>query len=112
MFKKNFVRLCNIKGIPPTTVCVELGLNKATFSNWTDKSVPHARTLEKIADYFGVTVEDLLSDGQEKTPATDVTPSELQDAIEKLNAILPNLSEEDKDKLIDYGHYLIQKQSK
>ena len=112
MFKKNFIDLCNKKGESPSAVCRKVDITPATFSGWTEKTVPRQATLHRIADYFGVTVEDLLSDGQEKTPATDVTPSELQDAIEKLNAILPNLSEEDKDKLIDYGHYLIQKQSK
>lgn len=76
MFKKNFVRLCNKINKPPTVVCIELGLNKATFSNWKDDSVPHARTLEKIADYFGVSVEVLLSEEKE-TPTIDDERSEL-----------------------------------
>lgn len=64
MFKKNFVRLCNERGEPPTVVCRKLGLSGAAFSGWTENSVPRRATLEKIADYFGVSVEYLL--GQKK----------------------------------------------
>lgn len=97
MFKKNFVRLCNTKGVPPTTVCIELGLNKATFSNWTEKSVPHARTLEKIADYFGVTVEYLLrDDDSEQKESSSLTDERVKIAMEHING----LSKEELDVLI------------
>lgn len=62
MFKENFIKFCNIKGIPPTVVCKHIGLSNAAFSNWTDESVPRKATLMKLADYFGCTVDDLLSD--------------------------------------------------
>ena len=62
MFKKNFIRLCNNIGEPPTIVCQKIGLSNSAFSNWDDNSVPRKATLQKIADYFGITVEALLSD--------------------------------------------------
>ena len=61
MFKENFIRLCNEKGIAPTVVCTSVGLSDAAFSKWTDQSVPRRATLMRIADYFGVTVDDLIS---------------------------------------------------
>lgn len=64
MFKKNFINLCNAHNVPPTTVCVALGLSKTAFSKWDDNSVPRQATLFKIADYFGITVEELLREDE------------------------------------------------
>lgn len=68
MFKQNFIRLCNEKGVSPTAACAEIGLSNATFSCWTDESVPRKATLMRIADYFGVAEDVLLSDDL-STPA-------------------------------------------
>ena len=68
MFKKNFIKFCNLHNKAPTMVLLDLGLSKSTFSNWTEESVPRESTLQKIADYFGISIEDLLSEN-------DVVPS-------------------------------------
>lgn len=60
MFKQNFIRLCNQKGVAPTVVCTSVGLSDAVFSKWTDESIPRKATLQRIADYFGVTTDYLL----------------------------------------------------
>ena len=62
MFKKNFIKFCNQIGEAPTVVCQNIGLSNSAFSNWDDNSVPRKATLQKIADYFGITVEALLAD--------------------------------------------------
>lgn len=62
MFKKNFIKICNDRGVAPTAVLNQIGLSAATFSCWTDESVPRKATLMKLADYFGCDVEDLLAD--------------------------------------------------
>ena len=67
MFKKNFINYCNIKGVAPNKVCADIGLSNSIYSNWTDESVPRRATLMKLADYFGITVEELLAD--EPAPA-------------------------------------------
>lgn len=60
MFKINFIKLCNKKGVPPTTACQSIGLSSTAFSKWGEDSVPRMATLQRAADYFGVTVEELL----------------------------------------------------
>ena len=92
MFKENFIRLCNQKGVAPTVVCKEIGLSDAVYSKWTDESVPRRATLMKIADYFSVTVDDLLRD--EKTP-----PAEADEADE-LNEMLEELKTRPEMKLL------------
>lgn len=62
MFKKNFIKFCVSKGESPSSVCRKVGIAPATYSCWTEESVPRKTTLYKIADYLGVTVEQLLAD--------------------------------------------------
>ena len=66
MFKKIFIDLCNERKEAPSTVCVKLGLSNAAFSKWTDESIPRRATLQRMADYFGVSIDLLL--GKEPKP--------------------------------------------
>ena len=74
MFKRNFIRICAERGVAPTAVLKNIGLSNATFSCWTDESVPRETTLLKLSDYLDVTVEDLLRDPDEQF-TTDPAPT-------------------------------------
>lgn len=78
MFKANFIRLCNKKGESPSSVCRSVGIAPATFSCWTDESVPRKATLMRIADYLGVSVDELLGNDAPApvSPAITLTPEE------------------------------------
>ena len=76
MFKSNFINFCNLKGESPSFVCRQVGLAPATFSCWTEDSIPRRATLQRIADYFGITVEELIRDPDEQpTPAAEPAPT-------------------------------------
>lgn len=60
MFKQIFTKLCADRNLDPTVVCKNIGISKSNYSNWNDSSVPRATTLQKLADYFGVSVDYLL----------------------------------------------------
>ena len=71
MFKKNFEKICIDKGVKPTVVVRDCGLAASTYTLWTDESVPRQSTLKKLADYLGVSVDDLLGrneDTEEEEP--------------------------------------------
>lgn len=102
MFKNNFIKLCNSKNVPPTVVCQCIGLSNAAFSKWDDNSVPRKATLFKIAEYFGVTVESLLS---EDTETVNPNPKkELFDLIDQMD-------EEQLKQLESYVGYLVDKKN-
>jgi len=65
MFYENLKRICAEKGTSPTTAAIAAGLSSAAPVYWKRGSVPKADTVQKLADFLGVTVNDLLSD----TPA-------------------------------------------
>ena len=64
-FYNKFIELCNKKGVKPSPMLESIGIQKSANSNWKKrKSKPTSANLQKIADYFGVTVEYLK--GEEK----------------------------------------------
>lgn len=71
MFYDRFSELCKERSVSPSAVMVSIGLNKSNATFWKKGSIPKGETLQKLADYFGVSVDYLL----EKTdfPRPDVT---------------------------------------
>lgn len=70
MFYDRFVDLCRQKGVPPTRAALEIGLSKSTPTSWKNRGLtPQGETLNKIADYFAVSVDYLLGNEQKETPA-------------------------------------------
>lgn len=65
----NIKSLCDERGVKPGRMCVELGMSKSILTglkNGTKKNI-QTDTAQKIADYFGVTVDRVL--GAEKETA-------------------------------------------
>ena len=61
MFWSIFEHLCNEKGISPNAVCKEIGLGSSAATYWKQGSWPRQSTLEKIADFFGYTAEEIVA---------------------------------------------------
>ena len=67
MFWNNFLAECEKKGRSPAVVAEELGFSNSATTCWKNGSLPRMSSRKKIADYFGVTVEELM--GTKKEPA-------------------------------------------
>lgn len=72
MFYSNYVKLCSKLNKSPSAVGEELGFTRASVTGWGNGATPRKSSLIKIADYFGVTVTELMAGvgEQEKAPAT------------------------------------------
>lgn len=68
MFWNNFIFYCNQNSVAPNRVAAKLGFSTGTVTWWKKGRVPRDSALQKIAAYFGVTVDDLLADTPQKTP--------------------------------------------
>ena len=66
MFYNNYVNLCNIKGLSPSAAAEAMGFKRSVVSRWSKGTQPRQATLQKIADYFGVTVEYLSGEAEEQ----------------------------------------------
>lgn len=60
MILNNISRLCKEKGISIARLERELGFGNATIRGWCSSS-PNVDNLKKVADFFGVTVDSLIS---------------------------------------------------
>lgn len=84
-FYENYVQLCNEVGKSPSAVAIELKLGKPSVSRWKTGTKPRDTTVLKVANYFGVTVEELMSD----TPSAGIK----KDPIPKDEAVSPSAQE-------------------
>lgn len=66
MFYDNFVKLCNSVNKSPSAVVLEIGLQKSTVTRWKNGSIPTDATAQRIADYFGISTVELMSEQKEK----------------------------------------------
>ena len=97
--------LCNQNGKSPHSVAKELGISSGSVTWWKQGKIPHAPTLKKIADYFGVTVEYLLGKETEK-PQKEKAPTE-----EALKVALfggADVPDELWDKVTEYARFLVE----
>ena len=102
MLKDKIKELCVRNGTTIQKLEETLNIGNGVISRW-DKSSPKADNLKKVADYFGVTLDYLMSDEEPKTKIDfqlfgDKTSEENQrDEVKmKLEKLYDNMSEEDK----------------
>lgn len=88
-----FELLCRKNGVTPYRVCKETGLTTATISNWkAGRYVPKADKMQKIADYFGVSIEYLMT-GKENA-VTEKVPELTSRDERDIEKILNNTREQ------------------
>lgn len=84
---KNIIALCNERGIKGGKMCTDLGISKGLLTDLKmgRRSGVSAKTADKIASYFGVTVGYLLGTDTVIEPAGNAQP----DLIVKYNQLTP-----------------------
>lgn len=89
MFYEIYVSLCAEKNISPTKAAIEMGLSNAAPTGWKQGAVPRDSALQKIADYFGVSIDYLKGESDIKKPA-DHESSEVEKEILRLFKKVPD----------------------
>lgn len=69
MFWKNFITLCNSKNMKPLQVVKAISISSGSITAWKNGRVPTSTTLQKLATYFGVTVEYFFTEHSEEAEA-------------------------------------------
>lgn len=98
MFYLNFVRLCNGIAKSPSAVAEEMGFQRSVVTRWSKGSVPRKATIEKIADYFGVSSAELTGEEQKEKPAPQMENG--------LDALLKECEGLSKDELEEARRYI------
>ena len=75
-FYNTFELLCKKKGVTPTRAARESGIAQSVARMWKKRgSTPSGENLQKLANYFGCTVEYLLGDVPEPSMKEEKKPS-------------------------------------
>lgn len=65
-FWENYSKLCSERGESPNSIAAQLGYSSGSVTAWKQGRVPKYQTLEVIAKHFGVSVEYLLKEQENK----------------------------------------------
>lgn len=96
------LELIKQKGITQQAFLRDMGLDKSTISDWKRGSnQSYKKHIEKIADYFGVSIDYLLG-RDTMTFTAPASQKKVAMVLERFDA----LSDEDKDKVIEYMEFL------
>lgn len=116
MIYDNFLKLCNVVGKTPSAAAIDMGLSKTTVNRWKNGGGITDATALKVANYFGITVEELKT-GIKKEPSIP-TDEELDknDAMWELReAVLrtyPDLSLQQVSNIMNYIEFQVMQNEK
>ncbi len=106
MFFDNFVRLCEQKGVKPSRALTEAGVPKSAYSYWRTEAgagndaKPTNQNAVKLAQYFNVTVDYLLT-GEQKENPPQKPQSEVDAALERIRRKLESMPKEQREALMN-----------
>lgn len=102
MFYDRYVKLCASVGKSPSAVAVEVGIGKSNVTYWkTGRNSPTDLTMQKLADYFGVSLAYLKGEEEQKENPTVQMDSEVDEVTIELMDIIQNGTDEDRQDLLD-----------
>ena len=91
-----FERLLNERGITAYKVAQETGVTTATLSSWkAGRYTPKQEKLQKIADYFGVTIDYLMTGNDKQEETSELTDRNKKDIEKALKETLNQLDSQD-----------------
>ena len=107
-FYENYLALCEKVGKSPSRVALEIPLSKPTVTRWSNGGGITDATARKVANYFGVTVEELMGEskgeGIKKGPI--LRDGAVSSAAQELLGFLDSASGEELADVIKYIRYL------
>lgn len=82
MFYDVYTQLCLAKGVSRSRAASDMGLSNSTVTKWKKTgATPSGETMAKIAAYFGVSVDDLISQKNNPAPKSQVTDADIKFAL-------------------------------
>lgn len=110
MFYEIFKKLCDERGMTPTEVALDMGISTSLTSRWKHGGKPRIETLNKIADYFGVSVSYMLGVVDDPDPIALIDPSKKDPPmLTKLEEIMQDMTAEELEDLERYAEFILSK---
>lgn len=110
-FYEKYVALCNKNGKSPSAAALELGLSKTSVNRWKNGGGITDATIMKVANYFHVTVDELVGDAmpgeKEKTP--DPKIEGVSPTVQELFDFIDTATDAELNELLRYAQFLMSK---
>lgn len=91
----NVKQACREKGVSVSALEKAVGFSNGCISKWNE-SEPGIRKVQKVADYLGVAIEDLLEQGGERDEErTGRRQKEESTSVENVDPFISNYSDSD-----------------
>lgn len=99
---ENIEKLCKQRGVNVTTMCKESGASRGSLTDLKNgrKQTLKYETLDKIASYFGTSVDTLVS-GEQKEKPPQQPQSEVDAALERIRRKLESMPKEKREALMN-----------
>lgn len=108
-----FEQLLQKYNVTAYKVSKSTGVTQTSLSNWkSGRSTPTTKTLQKIADYFGVTVDYLMTGKNEtenKEKSSELTSKDERDIAKDLNRIMTEIRKKEDEPLYYDGIVIDEK---
>lgn len=101
-FYDKYIWLCNSINKSPSAVAIELEIGKPSVTRWKRGAEPRDSTKLRVANYFGITVEELMSgvEDAKKAPTETSERESISPAKQALLDAIGGLSDEQCKKLL------------
>lgn len=119
LFWRQFKSLCDERETTPNKVIIDIGLSTGNPTGWKNGKIPSTKVLKTLADYFGVTVDYLIGNSNDRNLSKEAetkthartSGSPVIDADELLSFALfgkgePTLPKEKLDEIRRYAEYI------
>lgn len=112
MFWDNFLFYCNQKGVAPNVAAQSVGIKSSgTVTGWKNGAMPRPGVLSKLAQYFEISVSDLVGEEQKEKPALQMENGFDADTKELFD-IWNSEDEAGRKALIEMARFLKSKREK
>lgn len=125
MFYDRFEELRTNKGVSRQKACIDCGFSRTAWNKWRDGAVPNGDGLQRLADYFGITVDYLLGNETElqRSLLNSPDPRDSEHEIEEeelkvayFRGADPTLTKEDIDEMWEdaknFRDFIVQKKKR
>lgn len=105
---KRITNLCKAKGVSGSRMCLDVGLSKSLMSDLKNGRIKgiSVSSAQKIAEYFGITVDELYGKEPQKNKPTD--NGELSEGHKKLYDFMLSVPEDKVDKVLQLMKLIVE----
>lgn len=117
MFAQRLEKLRLEKGLTHQEMADMLGITRQAYGNYeSGKREPDFKTLDKLADFFNVSLDYLLGKSPHRSAPNqyEPTPAEIEDVIKKADLQFDGapLNDEDKEDIIEFIKVVLKRNKK